>query len=91
MKYRKASIVNSKDYTGIILRQEEVKNADRSGYVNYYVREGKRAAIGTRVYSIDETGSITSFLADHSQDNVTLTSENLTELKKTADRIQPYL
>jgi len=79
---QEGSIVNSKDYTGIILRQEEVKNADRSGYVNYYVREGKRAATGTRVYSIDETGSITTFLADHSQDNVTLTSENLTELKK---------
>ncbi len=79
---QEGSIVNSKDYTGIILRQEEVKNADRSGYVNYYVREGKRAAAGTRVYSIDETGSITTFLAEHSQDNVTLTSENLAELKK---------
>lgn len=79
---QEGGIVNSNDYTGIILRQEEVKNADRSGYVNYYVREGKRAAAGTRVYSIDETGSITSFLTEHSQDSVTLTSENLTELKK---------
>lgn len=79
---QEGGIVNNKDYTGIILRQEEVKNSDRSGYVNYYVREGKRASIGTRVYSIDETGSITSFLAENSEENVTLTSENLSELKK---------
>ena len=79
---QEGSIVNSKDYTGIILRQEEVENADRSGYVNYYVREGKRAATGTRVYSIDETGSITTFLAENSEESVKLTSANLSELKK---------
>lgn len=79
---QEGGIVNNKDYTGIILRQEEVKNADRSGYVNYYVREGKRASVGTRVYSIDETGSITSFLAENSEENVTLTPEDLSDLKK---------
>ncbi len=79
---QEGSIVNNKDYTGFILRQEEVKNADRSGYVNYYVREGKRASVGTRVYSIDETGSIATVLAENSADNATLTPENLSELKK---------
>ncbi|MBE7721756.1 MAG: hypothetical protein E7243_19935 [Lacrimispora celerecrescens] len=79
---QEGSIVNNKNYTGIILRQEEVKNADRSGYVNYYVREGKRASNGTRVYSIDETGNLTSFLAENSEEKVTLTPENLSELKK---------
>ncbi len=79
---QEGSIVNNKNYTGIILRQEEVKNADRSGYVNYYVREGKRASNGTRVYSIDETGNLTSFLAENSEDKITLTPENLAELKK---------
>lgn len=79
---QEGSIVNNKDYTGIILRQEEVKNADRSGYVNCYVREGKRAAFGTRIYSIDETGNLTAFLAEHSKDSVTLNSENLSNLKK---------
>lgn len=79
---QEGSIVNNKDYTGIILRQEEVKNADRSGYVNYYVREGKRACVRTRVCSIDETGSITTFLAENSENNGTLTPENLSSLKK---------
>ena len=79
---QEGGIVNNKDYTGIILRQEEVKTADRSGYVNCYVREGKRAAFGTRIYSIDETGNLTSFLAEHSEDSVSLNPENLSELKK---------
>lgn len=39
---QEGSIVNNTDYTGIILREEEVKTADRSGYINYYIREGKR-------------------------------------------------
>lgn len=79
---QEGSIVNDKDYTGIILRQEAVKNADRSGYVNYYIREGKRASIGTRVYSIDETGSIASFLEKNSGKTIELSSQDLKSLKK---------
>nr|WP_243126566.1 HlyD family efflux transporter periplasmic adaptor subunit [Clostridium sp. HBUAS56010] len=79
---QEGSIVNNKTQTGIILRQEEVKTTDRSGYVNYYVREGKRASNGTRVYSIDETGKIAAFLAENGQDEVALKPENLSGLKK---------
>ena len=79
---QEGSIVNNTDYTGIILREEEVKTADRSGYINYYVREGKRASVGTRIYSIDETGNIASFLEENMEEGVTLTAENLADLKK---------
>lgn len=79
---QEGGIVNNTDYSGIILREEEVKMADRSGYINYYVREGKRASVGTRIYSIDETGNIASFLEENTEDNVTLTAENLADLKK---------
>ncbi len=43
-------IVNDKDYTGIILRDEEVKYTSKAGTINYYVGEGRRAAVGTTVY-----------------------------------------
>ena len=49
------SIVNDTRHTGIIFRTEEPKYTDRAGNINFYLREGKRAAVGTRVYSIDET------------------------------------
>ena len=55
------SIVNDKSYTGIALREEQTKYTDRAGYINYYVREGKRASVGTSIYSIDETGGAGRF------------------------------
>ena len=57
------SIVNDTRHTGIIFRTEEPKYTDRAGNINFYLREGKRAAVGTRVYSIDETGTL-SLLAE---------------------------
>ena len=38
------NIVNDSQHTGIILRDEMVQTAEDTGYINYYVREGKRAA-----------------------------------------------
>ena len=43
------SIVNDTRHTGIIFRTEEPKYTDRAGNINFYRREGKRAAVGTRV------------------------------------------
>lgn len=79
---QEGGIVNDKDYTGIILRQEEARNTDRAGYVNYYIGEGKRASVGTRVYSIDETGNMAALLSENSDENMSLSGENLSELKK---------
>lgn len=76
------SIVNDHQHTGIILREERVESADRSGYINYYIREGKRAAIGTRVYSIDETGNMEDFLADNPEASAVLTDSNLADIKR---------
>lgn len=76
------SIVNDKTYSGLIFRQEEVKNADKSGYVNYYIREGKRAAAGSRIYSVDESGQMEKFLQDNQHKGVQLSPDNLSDLKK---------
>ena len=75
-------IVNDRPYTGLILREEQVYNADNSGYINYYLREGKRASVGSRVYSLDETGRLDSLLKEHGVENQTLSDENLADLKK---------
>lgn len=75
-------IVTDHGYTGIILREEEVQYAERAGYIHYYVREGKRAAVGSRIYSIDETGTLSSFLEEKNENNAILTNENLLEVKR---------
>ena len=76
------SIVNDKTYTGLILREETVKQAEQSGYVNYYVREGKKAAAGSRIYSLDETGELEHYLEESQEAGQAFTDENLALLKK---------
>ena len=75
-------IVNDQRHTGIILREETPKYTDRAGNINFYLREGKRAAVGTRVYSIDETGALSKLLAEKTDGSVSLSKENLSSLKK---------
>lgn len=76
------SIVNDKIYTGLILRDETVKQTDKTGYINYYIREGKKAAVGAKVYSLDETGQMKTFLEEAQGEGATLSDENLYDLKK---------
>lgn len=76
------NIVNDTQHTGLILREESVQNTDTAGYINYYVREGKRAAIGTRIFSIDETGSIADLMEENPDAAPALTDENLSEIKR---------
>ena len=76
------SIVNDRPYTGLILREEQIYSAENSGYVNYYLREGKRASVGARIYSLDETGRLDSLLKENSEGEQSLSDENLSDLKK---------
>lgn len=75
------SIVNDTEHTGIILRDEVVYYTENAGYINYYIPEKKRASVGTKIYSIDETGSMTS-LMESEQDMDVLTSANLSDIKR---------
>lgn len=76
------SIVNDQRHTGIIFRTEEAKYTDCAGNINYYLREGKKAAVGTRIYSIDETGTLSKLLEERTDGSVALSKENLSSLKK---------
>lgn len=76
------SIVNDKTYTGLIFRSETVRQTEQSGYVNYYIREGKKAAAGARIYSLDETGQLERFLEESQEAGQAFTDDNLASLKK---------
>lgn len=76
------SIVNDRAYTGMIFREETVYTAPQSGNINYYIREGKRAAAGSRIYSLDETGELGTFLEEYQGANQTLSPENAADLKR---------
>lgn len=76
------SIVDDKTYTGLILRQENVQYADSAGAVNYYVREGKRASVGTSIYSIDERGTLSNYMEEQNQGAGALTDKDIGELRR---------
>ena len=76
------SIVDDKSYTGIILRHENIEYADSAGIINYYVREGKRASVGSSIYSIDESGTLTSLLEKQSQEAGALTERDLSDVRR---------
>ena len=51
---KKGSLSSNNIYQGIALRDETICTGTDSGYVNYYVREGTRVAVGDLVYTVDE-------------------------------------
>ncbi len=59
---KEGKIVKDHNYRSLILRQEELINADRDGYVYYFAASEGRAGVKTLIYAIDETGSIVNDL-----------------------------
>ncbi len=68
--------------TGIITREEKEVLADRSGYVNYYFRDGAKIAKNSTVYSLDENKSIYEKLSDYSM-NVVMSEDDINDVKNT--------
>lgn len=64
-------------FTGIAIRDEIIKYADTSGYIDYYVREGSRISNNTTLYSIDSTGQLDELLSKTASENSNLTEENI--------------
>ena len=55
---REGSLMVSNVYTGIALREEMVVTNPSAGYVNFYIYDGERTAVGDLVYTVDETGRL---------------------------------
>src|SRR5699024_863992 len=47
---REGSIVRDNSYTGLVIRNETVVNAEEDGYVNFYQSENSKVKKGTRIY-----------------------------------------
>lgn len=49
---RKGSIVKDNSYTGLVIREEKVINADASGYVSYFQDENSKVKKGGNIYAL---------------------------------------
>lgn len=51
---REGSILRDNAYTGFVLRNETVVEAQADGFVNYYALEGSKVGVKTRVYTLSD-------------------------------------
>ncbi|MCD7725938.1 MAG: hypothetical protein LUI12_10400 [Clostridiales bacterium] len=78
---KEGSLSSNSVYKGIALRQEEIVTSSNAGYVNYYAREGERAAVGNLIYTIDETGRLSDYIQANESGENSLSDADLSELK----------
>ena len=70
---REGSILKDNAYTGFIVRDETIVQAESDGYINYFALEGSKVGAKTRVYTLsDKKLELTSNTAEESLE---LTSE----------------
>lgn len=53
-KVMEDKITNTLSFTGIAIRDEELLKASQSGYITYYVEEGKRIKKSGTVFTVDK-------------------------------------
>lgn len=75
------SLSETKTYTGIAIREEEVLTTPYTGYINYYVREGERVSTRDTVYSIDESGKLANLLNTSELGENSYTDDELAEFR----------
>lgn len=76
--------------TALIVRSEELVNADSSGYVSYYVRDGEKIGKGKTIYTIDETGSVYEKIKDADSEDLSMSNEALTEIRTRISNFENY-
>lgn len=75
------SLVREHMYTGLVIREEEIINSEASGYIYYYVADGRKAAAGQPVYSIDETGDLAAYLKNNASDTADSSSPRIRDMR----------
>ena len=78
---KEGSLSSNSIYKGIALRKEEIVTSTDAGYVNYFAREGERAAVGNLIYTVDETGRLSDYVQANESGENTLSDDDLSELK----------
>ncbi|MGN0318805.1 MAG: HlyD family efflux transporter periplasmic adaptor subunit [Lachnospira sp.] len=83
------SLTNNANFTAIAVREETIYNSSYSGNVNYYQKEASKVKVGDTIYTVDETGRVSEILSNYKLgDENSLSSENLSTLKKTLNNFK---
>ena len=87
---RKGSILRDTAYTGFVVRDETIVEAQEEGYVNYFVTEGEKVGARTSVYA--SSPEKLNFQAADEESQASLTAEEeaslLTDIQAFSDNFQ---
>jgi hypothetical protein len=79
------SIAANNTYRGLIIRSESVAYADRTGYVNYYMKSGSRVSVNDVIYSIDTKGDISEEIRQASSGDNSLSMDSIKAISSDID------
>ncbi len=79
------SIASNNIYQGLILREEEVFYSDKSGYINYYMKNASRVSVSDIIYTVDTNGSISSAIQSAGSSGVLLNDHALSQVSEEID------
>ncbi len=74
---KEGSLATNNVYRGIALRSETVVEAQSSGYINFFAREGEKVSNKDLVYTVDETGRLKEQLSNSISDENSLSEREL--------------
>lgn len=74
------------DYKGFITRDEQVITLSKDAYVNYSVREGLKAALGSTIYTTQDISAITDALLKEYSSAQVLSTSSISTLKTKLER-----
>lgn len=72
---REGSILKDNAFSGIVIRQETVVNADSDGYVNYFADSGQKAGVGANICTLSSEKLASAGESEENQE-VALTTED---------------
>ena len=80
-KVNKSSVNNNITLEGLAIRDEQILNATKSGYICYYIRDGEKIKNEATVCTIDETGKLYNTIDDTESYEDLLTAEDLKDVR----------
>ncbi len=80
-KVNKSNINNNIILSGLIIRDEEVLSASKSGYICYYIRDGEKIEKNSTVCTVDESGQVYNVIADSEEYDDLLTADDYNEIR----------
>ena len=84
-------IADNENLRGIILREESLVTAPKTGYIDYYLSEGSRMSAATTVYSINEQEPLSDTIVSVDTSNVSLSDEDTQNIRNEIANFREYM